>query len=73
MKQKSLLLAVLVLLVSNVLCIAGWNSSMNQIDKYHYYYKSTEALLDTLENEYNWIDAIDNYEYYDAVSQLRNN
>lgn len=73
MKQKSLLLAVLVLLVSNMFCIAGWNSSMNQIDKYHYYYKSTEALLDTLENEYNWIDAIDNYEYYDAVSQLKNN
>ena len=73
MKQKSLLLAVLVLLVSNMFCIAGWNSSMDQIDKYHYYYKSTEALLDTLENEYNWIDAIDNYEYYDAASKLRNN
>ena len=72
MKQKSLLLAVLILLVSNMLCLAGWNSSMNQIDKYHYYYKSTEALLDTLENEYNWIDAIDNYEYYDAASKLRN-
>lgn len=73
MKQKSLLLAVLVLLVSNVFCLVGWNSSMDQVDKYQYYYKSTEALLDTLENEYNWIDAIDNYEYYDAVSQLRNN
>ena len=73
MKQESLLLVVLVLLVSNVFCLAGWNSSMNQIDKYHYYYKSTEALLDTLENEYNWIDAIDNYEYYDAASKLRNN
>ncbi len=73
MKQKSLLLAVLVLLVSNVFCIAGWNSSMDQIDKYHYYYKSTEALLDTLENHYNWIDAVDNYEYYDAISKLENN
>ena len=73
MKQKSLLLAILVLLVSNMLCLAGWNSSINQVDKYHYYYKSTEALLDTLENEYNWIDAIDNYEYYDAASKLRNN
>ena len=73
MKQKSLLLAVLILLVSNMLCLAGWNSSMNQIDKYHYYYKSTEALLDTLENEYNWVDAVDNYEYYDAASKLRNN
>ena len=73
MKQKYLLLAVLVLLVSNVFCITGWNSSMNQVDEYHYYYKSTEALLDTLENEYNWIDAIDNYEYYDAASKLRKN
>ena len=73
MTDKKLLIAVLVLLVSNMFCIAGWNSSMNQIDKYHYYYKSTEALLDTLENEYNWIDAIDNYEYYDAASKLRNN
>ena len=73
MTDKKLLIAVLVLLVSNMFCIAGWNNSMNQIDKYHYYYKSTEALLDTLENEYNWIDAIDNYEYYDAVSKLRNN
>ena len=72
MKQKSLLLAILVLLVSNMLCLAGWNSSINQVDKYHYYYKSTEALLDTMENEYNWIDAIDNYEYYDAASKLRN-
>ena len=71
MTDKKLLIAVLVLLVSNIFCIAGWNRSINQIDEYHYYYKSTEALLDTLENEYNWIDAIDNYEYYDAASKLR--
>ena len=73
MTDKKLLIAVLVLLVSNVFCVAGWNSSINQVDKYHYYYKSTEALLDTLENEYNWVDAIDNWEYYDAASKLRNN
>lgn len=72
MKQKSLVYAVLVLLVTNMIAIIGWGKSMDQVDKYHYYYKSTEALLDTLENEYNWIDAIDNYEYYDAASKLRN-
>lgn len=71
MKQKSLFYAVIVLLVMNVMTIIGWSKSMNQVDEYHYYYKSTETLLDTLENEYNWIDAIDNYEYYDAVSKLR--
>jgi hypothetical protein len=70
MKQKSLLLAVLVLLVSNVFCIAGWNSSMDQVDAYHAYYKGAEELLDTLENHYNWVDAVDNYNYYDAASKL---
>ena len=73
MKQKSLFIAVIVLLVMNVVTAIGWSKSMNQVDEYHYYYKSTEALLDTLENEYNWIDAIDNYEYYDAVDRLRKN
>ena len=72
MKQKSLVYAVVVLLVCNAITLIGWGKSMDQVDKYHYYYKSTEALLDTLENEYNWIDAIDNYEYYDAASKLRN-
>ena len=72
MKQKSLLFIVLSLLVSNMFCIAGWNSSINQVDRYHYYYKSTEALLDTLENKYNWVDAVDNWEYYDAASKLGN-
>lgn len=72
MKQKNLIYAVIVLLVCNIVTIIGWSRSMDQVDEYHYYYKSTEALLDTLENEYNWVDAIDNYEYYDAVSKLHN-
>ena len=73
MKQKSLVYAVIVLFVCNVITLIGWGKSMDQVDKYQYYYKSTEALLDTLENEYNWIDAIDNYEYYDAVDRLKKN
>ena len=73
MKQKSLFIAVIVLLVMNVVTVIGWSKSMNQVDAYYYYYKSTEALLDTLENEYGWVDAIDSYEYYDAASKLRNN
>ena len=73
MKQKSLVIAVIVLLVMNVMTVIGWSKSMNQVDEYHYYYKSTEALLDTLENHYEWVDAIDSYEYYDAASKLRKN
>ena len=72
MKQKSLVIAVIVLLVMNVMTVIGWSKSMNQVDEYHYYYKSTEALLDTLENHYEWVDAIDSYEYYDAASKLIN-
>ena len=73
MKQKSLVIAVIVLLVINVVTVIGWSKSMNQVDEYHYYYKSTEALLDTLENHYEWVDAIDSYEYYDATSKLGKN
>jgi hypothetical protein len=30
------------------------------------YYDATESLLDDLNNEYDWVDAYDNYNYYDA-------
>ena len=72
MKQKSLFIAVIVLLVMNVVTVIGWSKSMNQVDEYYYYYKSTEALLDTLENHYEWVDAIDRWQYYDAVDRLKN-
>ena len=72
MKQKSLFYAVLVLLVCNVIVLIGWGKSMNQVNAYHAYYKGAEELLDTLENHYNWVDAIDNDAYYDAASKLNN-
>ena len=72
MKQKSLIYAVIVLLVCNVIALIGWDKSMDQVDAYHAYYKGAEELLDTLENHYNWVDAVDNYNYYDAVSKLNN-
>lgn len=34
------------------------------IKAYEGYYKSTEALLDTLEDHYNWVDACDPQDYY---------
>lgn len=72
MKEKHLFYAVIVLLVMNIFTLIGWSKSMDQVDKYQYYYKSTEALLDTLENHYNWVDAIDNDVYYSAVGELSN-
>ena len=73
MKQKSLIYAVLVLLVCNVITLIGWGKSMDQVDTYHAYYKGAEELLDTLDNRYGWVDAIDNDTYYDATSKLNNN
>ena len=70
MKQKSLVYAVIVLFVTNFIALIGWGKSMDQVDAYHSYYKGAEELLDTLENHYNWVDAVDNYNYYDAVSKL---
>ena len=72
MKQKSLIYAVLVLLVCNAITLIGWSKSMDQVDEYHQYYLGAEELLDTLENQYGWVDAIDNYNYYDAAYKLRN-
>lgn len=42
----------------------------NLFNAYDYYNKSTEELLDTLENNYGWVDAIDSYEYYDSRAKL---
>ena len=73
MKQKSLFYAVVVLLVCNVITLIGWGKSINQVDEYYQYYLGAEELLDTLENHYNWIDAIDNETYYDGVANLHHN
>ena len=37
---------------------------MEVLEAYEWYSIATEELLDTLEAHYNWVDAIDNEEYY---------
>lgn len=73
MKEKHLFYAVVVLLVMNIFTLIGWSKSMDQVGEYHQYYLGAEELLDTLENHYNWIDAIDNEAYYDGVANLHHN
>ena len=73
MKEKHLFYAVVALLVMNIFTLIGWSKSMDQVDEYHQYYLGAEELLDTLENHYNWVDAIDNEAYYDAVDKLHHN
>lgn len=37
------------------------------------YYYASENLLDTLEMRYQWVDAVEHYDYYDAVEALYDN
>lgn len=71
MKQKSLIWAVIVLLVCNVVTIIGWSKSMDQVDDYHQYYVATEDFLDELDKHYDWVDAFDPEDYYEACSKLK--
>lgn len=73
MRQKSLVIAVIVLLVMNVVTVIGWSKSMNQVDEYHQYYQATEKFLDELDQHYDWVDAFDPQDYYNAASKLRKN
>ena len=47
-----------------------WYSDISKVKPYREYYNATEALLDTLEKEYNWVDKYDAYEYYDAIVKI---
>lgn len=40
------------------------------IKAYDAYNKATEELLDTLDNQYDWVDAIDSYDYYESRAKL---
>lgn len=54
--------------------IAGFmvcqNTNNNLLSAYNSYNKTTEDLLDSLDNEYNWVDAYDPQEYYESRAKL---
>lgn len=66
MKKTIILVCVFVALFVGCKC-----SQSAELDAYKAYYEATENLLDTLENHYNWVDAFDPYEYYDAITELK--
>jgi len=65
MKTKVLSIIVVLLIVTNAV-------SLYRMSKFEYYYNSTEKLLDKLEDLYNWVDAVDDENYYEAVAELKN-
>ena len=46
------------------------NTNNNLLSAYDSYNKATEDLLDSLDNEYNWVDAYDPQEYYESRAKL---
>ena len=72
MKTKLLLAAVLLLLATNAVSLWNLDNAIERKTLLENYYAGAEELLDTLENHYNWVDAIDNDAYYSAVGELSN-
>lgn len=64
MKIKLLWAAIVLLLVANMV-------SYYKIQEYKDYHQAAEKLLDKLDVEYDWVDAFDPHDYYDAASKLR--
>ena len=73
--KKTFLLCLLVAMVASE---AGFmvcqNTTVKQqsklIEPYDAYNKHTEELLDTLNSEYDWVDAFDPQEYYESREKL---
>ena len=69
--KKTILLCTLAAIVA--FC-AGFlvcqNTTNELIDAYDAYNKHTEELLDTLDNQYDWVDAFVPYDYYDSRAML---
>jgi uncharacterized membrane protein len=64
MKIKLLWAAIVLLLVVNMV-------SYYKIQEYKDYHQAAEKLLDKLDVEYDWVDAFDPQDYYEAASKLR--
>lgn len=64
-------------IISNIYYINEYNK-LKEINEFKYelikayeqYYDGCEELLDTLNNNYNWVDSYDNYNYYEGVEKL---
>lgn len=57
----------------NDLQVANYNTLQYKtelIKAYDAYNKATEELLDTLDNQYDWVDAFDPYDYYESRAKL---
>ena len=73
--KKTLIIYILSIILGMIVGFVAGHSvatseSVKYLEAYDAYNKATEELLDTLENQYNWIDAFDSYDYYDSRAKL---
>jgi hypothetical protein len=69
--KKNTIIIIGLLVLTNLIALIGWSNANRKITMYHTYYKATENLLDTLDNHYDWVDAFDPYDYYEASWGIR--
>lgn len=73
--KKTLIIYILSIILGMIVGFVAGHSvatseSVKYLEAYDAYNKATEELLDTLDNQYNWVDAIDPCDYYDSRAKL---
>ena len=73
--KKTLIIYILSIILGMIVGFVAGHSvatseSVKYLEVYDAYNKATEELLDTLDSQYNWVDAIDSYDYYDSRAKL---
>ena len=73
--KKTLIICILSIILGMIVGFVAGHSvatseSVKYLEAYDAYNKATEELLDTLDNQYDWVDAIDPYNYYDSRAKL---
>lgn len=73
--KKTLIICILSIILDMIAGFVAGHSvatseSVKYLEAYDAYNKATEELLDTLDNQYNWVDAFDPCDYYDSKAKL---
>ena len=74
MKKSTILYILFIMMDMIVGFVAGHSVATSELveylEAYDAYNRATEELLDTLDNKYDWVDAIDPHDYYDSRTKL---
>ena len=73
--KKTLIIYILSIILGMIVGFVAGHSvatseSVKYLEAYDAYNKATEELLDTLDSQYDWVDAIDSYDYYESRAKL---